>query len=107
MKTIIVLLKLLLIAALVNTTNADQIRDYYAEPGLNPFKDSYGQTINENISPFNGTLQLEYTDLIVPGNPPSHRGETPSRWLKISNRSTNQNRIYFPQNTHFKEKEKL
>ena len=47
---------------------AEEIRDYYAEPGLNPFKETVNQDFHEHIDPFSGTLQLKYTDLIVPGN---------------------------------------
>lgn len=48
--------------------HAEEIRDYYAEPGLNPFKDSINQHFNEHIDPFSGTLQLKYVDLSIPGN---------------------------------------
>jgi len=44
------------------------IRDYYEEPGLNPFKETINQNFGENIDPFSGQLQLSYTDLVVPGN---------------------------------------
>ncbi len=47
---------------------AEEIRDYYAEPGINPFKESINQHFNEHIDPFSGTLQLKYTDLTIPGN---------------------------------------
>jgi YD repeat-containing protein len=47
---------------------AEEIRDYYAEPGLNPFKEALSEHFNEHIDPFSGTLQLKYTDLTVPGN---------------------------------------
>lgn len=47
---------------------AEEIRDYYAEPGLNPFKDAINQHFNEYVDPFSGTLQLKYTDLTIPGN---------------------------------------
>ena len=47
---------------------AEQIRDYYAEPGLHPFKGSINQHFNEHIDPFGGTLQLSYLDLKIPGN---------------------------------------
>lgn len=46
----------------------EQFRDYYAEPGLHPFKDSINQHFNEHIDPFGGTLQLSYIDLKIPGN---------------------------------------
>lgn len=44
------------------------IRDYYEEPGLNPFKDTVNQNFGEHIDPFSGQLQLSYTDILVPGN---------------------------------------
>lgn len=44
------------------------IRDYYEEPGLNPFKDTINQNFGEHIDPFSGQLQLTYTDLVIPGN---------------------------------------
>lgn len=47
---------------------AEEIRDYYAEPGLNPFKDTVNQHFNEHVDPFSGTLQLKYVDLAIPGN---------------------------------------
>jgi YD repeat-containing protein len=47
---------------------AEEIRDYYAEPGLQPFKASVGQDDTESIDPFGGTLQLHYTDISLPGN---------------------------------------
>ncbi|WP_226668074.1 PQQ-binding-like beta-propeller repeat protein [Microbulbifer aggregans] len=47
---------------------AEEIRDYYAEPGLNPFKEAINQNFHEHIDPFSGTLQLKYTDIQIPGN---------------------------------------
>ena len=47
---------------------AEEIRDYYSEPGINPFKETLNQNFNESIDPFSGTLQLSYTDIFVPGN---------------------------------------
>lgn len=55
----------LLFSSLVS---AEEIRDYYAEPGLNPFKETVNQHFNEHVDPFSGTLQLKYTDLSIPGN---------------------------------------
>jgi hypothetical protein len=46
----------------------EEIRDYYSEPGINPFKETLNQNFNEHIDPFSGTLQLKYTDIHVPGN---------------------------------------
>jgi len=53
---------------LVPPAMADEIRDYYAEPGINPFKETLDETQHESIDPFSGTLQLKYTDIHVPGN---------------------------------------
>jgi len=47
---------------------AEEIRDYYSEPGLNPFKGDAGNTANESIDPFSGALQIVHQDLKVPGN---------------------------------------
>src|SRR5579862_81938 len=47
---------------------AETPRDYYAEPGLNPFKQGMGQDFSEDIDPFGGTVRLHYTDLFIPGN---------------------------------------
>src|SRR5688572_6493122 len=52
----------------VETAFAEEIRDYYAEPGINPFKETRNDNFNEHIDPFSGTLQLQYTDVHVPGN---------------------------------------
>jgi YD repeat-containing protein len=52
----------------MGSSQAEEIRDYYSEPGLNPFKDTLNQSLNEHIDPFSGTLQLKYTDITVPGN---------------------------------------
>ncbi len=46
----------------------EEIRDYYAEPGLNPFKETLNQDLNEHIDPFSGTLQHKYVDMYIPGN---------------------------------------
>jgi hypothetical protein len=53
---------------LTTVSSAEEIRDYYAEPGLNPFKETIEQNFHEHIDPFSGAIQLKYTDLIVPGN---------------------------------------
>src|SRR5690606_2849619 len=54
--------------AFIGAAPAEEIRDYYAEPGLNPFKDTINQHFNEQVDPFSGTLQLNYVDLSIPGN---------------------------------------
>jgi hypothetical protein len=50
------------------SASAEEIRDYYSEPGINPFSGSINQSFNEHIDPFSGTLQLKYTDMFIPGN---------------------------------------
>ena len=42
--------------------------DYYAEPGLNPFRDHSTNTPNEVIDPFSGNLHLSHVDAFIPGN---------------------------------------
>ena len=49
-------------------TSAEAIRDYYAEPGINPFKDSLNQNFNEQLDPFSGSVSHSYVDLRIPGN---------------------------------------
>jgi YD repeat-containing protein len=46
----------------------DEQRDFYAEPGLNPFATASGQDATEHIDPFSGNLQRSYVDLFLPGN---------------------------------------
>ncbi|HEB29137.1 MAG TPA: RHS repeat protein [Porticoccus sp.] len=46
----------------------DEQRDFYAEPGMNPFKTAAGQDVTENIDPFSGNIQLSYVDMTIPGN---------------------------------------
>ena len=60
---------LALLGAVVGSwgVRAEEIRDYYAEPGLNPFKEEL-HDLNEAIDPFSGILQHRYTDILVPGN---------------------------------------
>ncbi|WP_444940659.1 PQQ-binding-like beta-propeller repeat protein [Microbulbifer sp. ZKSA004] len=60
---------LLVFTAFVSASaNSAEIRDYYEEPGLNPFKTEVNENFNEYIDPFSGRLQLKYTDIHVPGN---------------------------------------
>ena len=63
-KTVIMMVVSLLAGNLVN---AEEIRDYYSEPGLHPFKNPTSD-LNETIDPFSGTMQLRHTDISVPGN---------------------------------------
>ncbi len=43
-------------------------RDYYSQPGVSPYEATIADQFNENISPFNGIIQLSYTDISLPGN---------------------------------------
>jgi YD repeat-containing protein len=61
-------LSCLLISMTIACSAQANIRDYYEEPGLNPFKETINQNFGEHIDPFSGQLQLNYTDLVVPGN---------------------------------------
>ncbi len=49
------------------SSHAEEIRDYYSEPGLHPFKE-LSSDLNETIDPFSGTLQIRHQDLVIPGN---------------------------------------
>ena len=62
------ILFLLLVSIGHGSRAEDEMRDFYAEPGLNPFRSGSGQDATENIDPFSGNLQLSYVDLMVPGN---------------------------------------
>jgi hypothetical protein len=42
--------------------------DFYAEPGLNPFRDPVHANVNEVIDPFSGSLILNHVDTFIPGN---------------------------------------
>lgn len=51
-----------------SVVQADTIRDYYDEPGINPFKDTGDQGFYENVDTFSGALQIGLTDIHLPGN---------------------------------------
>ena len=57
---------MLLVFTGMNVT-AEEIRDFYAEPGLHPFKETIAH-LNETVDPFSGILQLSHTDITIPGN---------------------------------------
>ncbi len=57
----------LLFMACSNNLWAEEIRDFYDEPGLHPFKENIS-SLNESIDPFSGKLQLSHVDLRIPGN---------------------------------------
>ena len=44
------------------------IPDFYKGPGLDPNRSSVNQNFNEHVDPFNGSLQVHYVDVSVPGN---------------------------------------
>lgn len=62
-----------LLLALCAASFAEETRDYYAEPGIQAFKGFEGEFLNERIDTFGGTLQLGFTDLVVPGTGPDIR----------------------------------
>jgi len=65
-----IIIRLILAAATITwmaSPGAEEIRNYYEEPGLHPFKDPIAN-LNETIDPFSGMLQLRHTDITVPGN---------------------------------------
>lgn len=48
--------------------NAELMRDYYSEPGIQEYKGLESQYINESVDAFGGTVQLHFKDAIIPGN---------------------------------------
>ena len=56
------------ISAQSQSAEPTAVRDFYSTPGLNPFEERENGSFNESISPFNGILQLSYTDIVLPGN---------------------------------------
>jgi len=59
---------ILLVFSHINNVVAQEIPDFYAEPGINAFRDQMNDTAGESIDPFSGTLHLVNTDLVIPGN---------------------------------------
>lgn len=56
-------------AMLAAVANAQEvIPDFYKSPGLDPNRSYVNQNFSEHIDPFNGSLQLRYVDINVPGN---------------------------------------
>ena len=45
-----------------------KLPDYYKEPGMYPTRDYVNQHFGEQIDPFTGSLQHQYTDVYLPGN---------------------------------------
>ena len=56
-----------LLGGLASDADCEEIRDYYAEPGLQPVGVPDDQGFGDGVDPFSGTLQLSYTDIVVPG----------------------------------------
>lgn len=52
----------------LNPVFADELPDYYSEPGFSSTKSYETQGPVESIDPQSGNLRLHYTDLVVPGN---------------------------------------
>lgn len=46
----------------------ESIPDFYKGPGIDPNRSYVNQHFNEHIDPFNGSLQLHYVDINIPGN---------------------------------------
>jgi hypothetical protein len=42
--------------------------DFYAAPGVDPFRDQVQANLNEVIDPFSGGLHLSHVDMFIPGN---------------------------------------
>ncbi len=66
MKHIVIAVTGSLLALLSTIAQAEEIRDFYEEPGLNAFT-SQTSDLNESISPFSGALQISNIDILVPG----------------------------------------
>lgn len=49
-------------------TEAEVIPDFYKEPGINPNREYTNEHLGEHIDPFTGSLQLQFVDLVLPGN---------------------------------------
>lgn len=61
-------LLLLIIASPAAANVKSYLPDFYAEPGLNPFRMSVQDQPDEVVDTFSGALRLVHTDLVVPGN---------------------------------------
>jgi YD repeat-containing protein len=48
--------------------NISFAEEIHSEPGLDPVRETFSTTPNENIDPFTGGLTLTYTDMSFPGN---------------------------------------
>ncbi len=58
----------LLLLGSAGASAQEVIPDFYKEPGLSTSRDLTDQHEAEHIDPFTGSLQLNYTDIHVPGN---------------------------------------
>ena len=58
-----------MMCALAGAASAQEvIPDFYKGPGLDPNRGYVNQSFSEHIDPFNGSLQLHYVDINLPGN---------------------------------------
>src|SRR5690554_577829 len=48
--------------------NSHSIRDYYEEPGIDPFSNFEEDGFTEDVDPFSGMLRVNITDVMIPGN---------------------------------------
>jgi hypothetical protein len=46
----------------------DPLPSFYTDAGINPFRTTVNQNLEEHIDPFTGMLQLHHTDAVLPGN---------------------------------------
>lgn len=68
-KNLLISLALVSIFALqVSAVAQENIPDFYKDSGLDTNRSYINQNFNEHIDPFNGSLQLHYTDINIPGN---------------------------------------
>jgi hypothetical protein len=52
----------------VNVCANPDIPNHYQEPGMYPTRDYLNHHLGEFIDPFQGSLQLQHVDLVLPGN---------------------------------------
>lgn len=45
----------------------ESLPDFYKDPGIYPNRDYVNQHVTENVDPFTGTLQIQSTDIYLPG----------------------------------------
>lgn len=63
------IVRLLVLFALSGIAQAiEVIPDFYKDPGISPNRAYVNQSFKEHIDPFNGSLQLHYVDIHLPGD---------------------------------------